>query len=254
MSNRFMRWIKDNKGFILQELLVAVAIIAVLAAILLPRLLGYTDRARQARMRTDLKTMATVVTAYAADEGKGQYPISSNDSTISNSIAAILQSRGIKWTGDANGIKDPWGNPYLYKQTVIQETSSTTDNSNNNRYIVTIDYIKQHGYYMNMNGSDTYTLTFELPLSVGNVNVISNYPATDMATGNTVNSMDLMVNNINGSNYLKLTITYMKDNQTNITSLMLLSTDTAQSMFFLNPKPDTYLSFDKNVLNYIVSP
>jgi hypothetical protein len=25
-----------------------------------------------------------------------------------------MQSKGIKWTGDENGVVDPWGNPYYY--------------------------------------------------------------------------------------------------------------------------------------------
>lgn len=105
---------RKKKGFTLVELLVVVAIILILATVLLPRLLGYSERAREAGAMADIRTMKSVVEAYAADEGQGRYPVSSNDSTNPNSIAAVLQKHGIKWTGDENGILDPWGRPYVY--------------------------------------------------------------------------------------------------------------------------------------------
>ncbi|SHF42972.1 type II secretion system protein G [Caldanaerobius fijiensis DSM 17918] len=116
MLKALKKRIKSKRGFTLVELLVVVAIIAILAAVLVPRFLTYTDRAREARAMADINAIRTVITAYMADEGNGQPPINSNDPTIPNSIAAVLQSRGIKWTGDASGITDPWGRPYYYEQ------------------------------------------------------------------------------------------------------------------------------------------
>lgn len=105
-------------GFTMTELLVSVAIITILAVVLLPRLMGYTERARYARAVQDLISMSTVVQAYVADEGQGRYPVNSNDPSVSSSIAAVMQKHGIKWTGDADGITDPWGRPYYYAQVV----------------------------------------------------------------------------------------------------------------------------------------
>jgi general secretion pathway protein G len=65
---------KKGKGFTLVELLVVVAILAILAAALLPKFLGYTDNAREAQTMADLSTMKSVVEIYAADEGAGKYP------------------------------------------------------------------------------------------------------------------------------------------------------------------------------------
>lgn len=112
---------KKGKGFTLVELLVVVAIIAVLAAVLMPRLLGYTDRARQARALADIGSMKTIVEVYAADQGNGLYP-------DNNSIASVMQNNGIKWTGDNTGIKDPWGNAYYYDRII--------DDNNVTRYII----------------------------------------------------------------------------------------------------------------------
>jgi len=109
---------KKKRGFTLVELLVVVAIVALLAVVLVPRLASYTERAREARAAEDIHTMRTIVEAYAADEGQGQYPINSNDPSVPNSIAAVMQKHGIKWTGDSNGVVDPWGRPYYYAQVV----------------------------------------------------------------------------------------------------------------------------------------
>ena len=112
MFGRIAYGLKNRKGFTLVELLVVVAIIAILAAALVPRLLGYTDRARQARAMSDLGTMKTVIETYTADEGNGIYPVP--DSNEANYVGTILQNGGIKWTGNETGVKDPWGHPYYY--------------------------------------------------------------------------------------------------------------------------------------------
>ncbi|MGB9849148.1 MAG: type II secretion system protein [Moorellaceae bacterium] len=113
-----LKRLRKARGFTMTELLVSVAIIVILAVVLLPRFMAYTERARQARAAQDIATMSSIVQAYVADEGQGHYPINSNDPSISNSIAAVMQRHGIKWTGDSNGVVDPWGRPYYYAQVV----------------------------------------------------------------------------------------------------------------------------------------
>lgn len=102
-----------QKGFTLVELLVVVAITAVLAAVLVPRLLLYTHYSRGARVLDELRQFRQVVDAYAAAEGNGAYPKASNDSADPRSVASVLTSRGISW-GTPGGLRDPWGSPYLY--------------------------------------------------------------------------------------------------------------------------------------------
>ncbi|SHF43369.1 general secretion pathway protein G [Caldanaerobius fijiensis DSM 17918] len=124
---RMVKNVHNNRGFTLVELLVVVAIIAILAAVLVPRLLGYTDRARQARAMSDLGTMKTVIETYTADQGQGVYP--SIKTTDQNYVGTILKNGGINWTGDTNGVKDPWGYPYYY-------TVSAPDTNGNVHYII----------------------------------------------------------------------------------------------------------------------
>ncbi len=61
-----------QKGFTLVELLVAVAVIAILAAIALPNFLEAQARARVSRVKSDLRTIATALEAYYVDHN--HYP------------------------------------------------------------------------------------------------------------------------------------------------------------------------------------
>jgi prepilin-type N-terminal cleavage/methylation domain-containing protein len=59
--------LKRVKGFTLIELLIVVAIIAILAAIAVPNFLEAQTRAKVARARADLRTMATALETYYVD-------------------------------------------------------------------------------------------------------------------------------------------------------------------------------------------
>jgi type II secretion system protein G len=107
--------LKKKKGFTLVELLVVVAILAILSVALLPSVLGYSDKARDTRAAKDIRNFNTVVEAFAS--ANGNYPEASLDINNPDSIASVMQSKGINWTGSDDGVKDPWGNPYYYDLT-----------------------------------------------------------------------------------------------------------------------------------------
>jgi prepilin-type N-terminal cleavage/methylation domain-containing protein len=107
--------LKKKKGFTLVELLVVVAILAILLVALIPSALGYSDKARDTRAAKDIRNFTTVVEAFASADGN--YPEASLDTDNPRSIASVMQSKGIKWTGDETGVVDPWNNPYYYDLT-----------------------------------------------------------------------------------------------------------------------------------------
>jgi len=58
---------RARNGFTLVELLIAVAIIGIIAAISIPALTASIQRARQKRSMAELRTIALAVSAYATD-------------------------------------------------------------------------------------------------------------------------------------------------------------------------------------------
>jgi prepilin-type N-terminal cleavage/methylation domain-containing protein len=63
-----------KRGFTLVEIMIVVAIIALLAAIAIPNLLGARKTANDAAARANLRTLSTELETYAAGIGNGAYP------------------------------------------------------------------------------------------------------------------------------------------------------------------------------------
>ena len=57
-----------RRAFTLIELLIVIAIVAILAAIAVPNFLSAQTRAKVSRVKADLRTIATALEAYAVDE------------------------------------------------------------------------------------------------------------------------------------------------------------------------------------------
>ncbi len=70
-----------KKAFTLIELLIVVAIIAILAAIAVPNFLEAQTRSKVSRAKADMRTLATGLEAYRVDENA--YPLSNNFGTAS---------------------------------------------------------------------------------------------------------------------------------------------------------------------------
>ena len=105
---------KDNKGFSLVELIVVIAIMAVLVGVLAPQLIKYVEKSREA---TDIQTcdnIATALKTYYADE---EVSASATDAKVTVTLSKTEQGtkadtavkdagltkakiKGTKWTGD----------------------------------------------------------------------------------------------------------------------------------------------------------
>jgi general secretion pathway protein G len=101
------------RGFTLIEIMVVVIIIGLLAALIVPSLMGNVDKANVAKAKEDVRALEAALSMYYLDNSK--YP------TSEQGITALVQQPtdpSIKhWRpgGYLERIsKDPWGNPYLY--------------------------------------------------------------------------------------------------------------------------------------------
>ncbi|MBQ7529902.1 prepilin-type N-terminal cleavage/methylation domain-containing protein [bacterium] len=83
----------SRKGFTLIELMIVIAIIAILAAILVPNFIRARAQGQLTSCKSNLKNMATALEMYSTDHN-GQYPISGSWSA-SNSINRQSASGGI---------------------------------------------------------------------------------------------------------------------------------------------------------------
>jgi general secretion pathway protein G len=84
---------RSNRGFTLVELMVAIGILAVIAAIGLPSYISYKQRAYVAAATMDILTIATAINRY---------------NTVNNSPPPDLATIGF------DTLLDPWGRPYVY--------------------------------------------------------------------------------------------------------------------------------------------
>jgi general secretion pathway protein G len=76
-----------ESGFTLIELLVVMAIIATLLSIAVPRYIGSTDDAREATLKSDLRTLREAIDHYHAD--RGSYPEALDDLVEKRYLRAI---------------------------------------------------------------------------------------------------------------------------------------------------------------------
>ncbi len=102
-------------GFTLIELLLVVVIIGILAAIVVPSIIGRADEARIEAARADLKVFSDALDQYQMHIGS--YP--SSDEGLAALLAAPAGLKDpTKWKGPylkATSVpKDPWGSDYIY--------------------------------------------------------------------------------------------------------------------------------------------
>ena len=122
----------DNKGFTLVEMIVVLVILAILAAILVPALLGYIDEAKQKQYVLHAKSAYTAAQSvmskiYAKDSGK---PADIASDPYKTNVANIAELDNLKCTGLQVGCMATYTTP-----------SGTTTKSSQKKAF-TIDWVK----------------------------------------------------------------------------------------------------------------
>ena len=96
-----------HRAFTLVEMLLVITIIGILAALVIPKMVGRSEQARLAAAHADISSIKTALDAYEVDNGF--YPKSLQD--------LIQQPNNARnWHGPylENLPVDPWNNPYVY--------------------------------------------------------------------------------------------------------------------------------------------
>ncbi len=106
-----------NRGFTLIEVMVVVVILGILAAVVVPRLVGRTDDAKVQAARIGINALTTALELYKLDNGA--YP------TTDQGLEALIRRTNVppeppKWReggylkGGSKNLRDPWSHPYYY--------------------------------------------------------------------------------------------------------------------------------------------
>lgn len=102
------------RGFTLIEVMIVIVILGVLAALIVPKVIGRPDEARVVAAKQDVSSLMQALKLYRLDNHR--YP------TTDQSLEALVKkptTAPIPPNWKSGGYldrlpKDPWGNPYLY--------------------------------------------------------------------------------------------------------------------------------------------
>jgi general secretion pathway protein G len=104
---------RGTSGFTLVELLVVLAVLALIVGLVAPRALGYLGRGKTEAARIDIRTLGTALDLFRLDLAR--FP------TQAEGLQALIAPPpGVAgWAGpylpEKSVPSDPWGHPYIYR-------------------------------------------------------------------------------------------------------------------------------------------
>ncbi len=112
---------KNEKGFTLVELVVVIAILAILALLLVPRIMGSVEDARQSRAESDARTITSEIATHNALAKVNGTPVLKPGGTIAKGDMPTIGRAESDWDNiEAAGIQinvDANGNPTMVTST-----------------------------------------------------------------------------------------------------------------------------------------
>lgn len=110
-----MQMNKKQKGFTLIEIMVVLVILGVMAALVVPRVIGRTDDARKVAAKSDINSIMNALKLYKLDNMR--YPTNQQglDALVHKPTVSPLPM-SYKDGGYIDKLPtDPWGEPYQYQ-------------------------------------------------------------------------------------------------------------------------------------------
>ena len=112
--NRQCRYPSRSRGFTLIEVMVVIVIIAILAAMVVPKVMSRPDEARVVAAKQDIASLMQALKLYRLDNKR--YPTTEQglQALVAKPMLAPIPEN---WKGDGYVEKlpaDPWGYPYQY--------------------------------------------------------------------------------------------------------------------------------------------
>ena len=106
---------QSEAGLTLVEMIVVLAIIALVAALIVPNVIGRPDQARVTVAQSDLKAIAAALKMYRLDNG--DYPSTAQGlAALASKPSGEPQPRNWQAGGYLDAVPtDPWGDAYAYR-------------------------------------------------------------------------------------------------------------------------------------------
>ena len=121
-SSRNIR--RRTAGMTILEILVVLTIIAMISAVVGPRLIGYLGRAKTETADLQIKQLGNAVQLFYIDMGR--YPVGSEGLSVLMEAPAGEAAWAGPYIQSAEAFVDPWGRDYLYKEPAETEDFTIT--------------------------------------------------------------------------------------------------------------------------------